>query len=137
MFRKIRSNRDPHDTLLKELRKEFRPYFEHPGNRISQFTRLYPRFLFAIMVIALAGSVVFSFMVFKRPAEVQKKTAVPMDPVGTGFSQIMAASTALQKTISLKKRVDSLAHLKNLNKADSLELSNDLDSLKAIRQPFK
>ncbi len=36
MFRKIHSNRDPNDTLITELRKEFSLYFEKASKTITQ-----------------------------------------------------------------------------------------------------
>jgi hypothetical protein len=137
MFKKIHSNRDPQDTVFSELRKEFRPYYESAGKRFNRMLKCFPRFWFGLMIVLLVFSLILSFIVCRRPTAKVQVVKASINPVTIGFGQIMAANAALQKTIMLKKRVDSLLHLKSLSRADSLELSGDIDSLSAIRQTIK
>jgi hypothetical protein len=66
MFKKIRSDRDPRDTVLSELRKEFRPYFEKAGNGLEGVARKYPKFLFVMMVSGIILSIILCFTVFRH-----------------------------------------------------------------------
>lgn len=135
MFRKIRSNRDPNDTVFSEIHKEFLPYFERAGTGVKAWMIRFPRIWFGVMVSLIALSLVLSFVVLHRGSNVTKKTViVPINPVSKGFSQIIAAGEALNRTIRLKRQVDSLSALKVLSQADSLQLSSDLDTLSDIRK---
>jgi len=134
MFKKIHSNRDPRDTLLGELRKEFKVYFDC----ISKFSKRIicnnPRTIFSLMIFLLLASVITSITFHSLFFQSGKKPTIPIaKPVNDGFSQILKTSAALKETIRLKQRVDCMTAKQNLTKADSIELLNDLDSLQHIR----
>ncbi len=137
MFKKIHSNRDPKDTVLTELRKEFAVYFGKAGDSGRSLVNLYPKFIFGTMIMLLLVSTGLSFTVFRRhepvPAKVPQRT---MKPVDDGFNAIWQAGSALKETIRLKKQVDSITAKKILTKTDSTALVNDLDRLRLINQPF-
>ena len=65
MFRKLHSNRDPRDTLLSEINKEFRPYIRKAGTGLKSIINSHPRFLFTMMVAGIVLSAVLSFTVFR------------------------------------------------------------------------
>lgn len=134
MFRKLHSNRDPQATVFKELRKEFRPYFDKAQGRLKRLAKNYPRFLFVMMVINIALSVILVLTVFKRKGDPPKHPAAnAATPLTNGFDRIREAGLALKTTIRLKHDIDSLTHLKTLSHADSAVLISDLDSLRRIR----
>lgn len=134
MFRKIHSNRDPDTTILKEVRKEFAPYFDKVQTGFRRIAQHYPRFLFVMMVINITLSVILVTTVFKRKGDPPKQKAVHLAaPLAGGFDRIRAAGDALRETIRLKHGIDSLTHLKSLSHTDSAALVNDLDSLRRIR----
>ena len=134
MFRKIHSNRDPRDTVFREIKKEFRPYFDKAGQGLKKTADRYPKFLFWMMVINISLSIILVRTVFRPKGEPKKAPVLKSaSPLSGGFDQIMRVGNALRVTISLKKQVDSLAHQKILSKADSAVLLKDLDSLQHIR----
>jgi hypothetical protein len=138
MWRKIRSNRDPRDTLYSELQKEFKPWFTKARRCFSAALSDYPRFFFSGMVILLLVSMVLSFTVFRYPENIaivpEKKHP---NVVEDGFSRIMQAAGQLKETLKLKTIVDSLAARKNLTQADSLMLDSALSRLQQIHQTSK
>jgi len=131
MFRKIHSNRDPADTVLSEIRNEFKIYFEKASVAITQKMQKRPRLLFAIMVISLFLYAGLSFTILrnKEPAD-KKAKSVKINVVSDGFNQISATANAIQQTIRLKRQIDSLSTKKMLSRQDSVILENDLDKLK-------
>jgi len=137
MFKKIHSNRDPRDSVLSELKKEFAVYFGKAGNCGRSLVNLYPKFIFGTMIILLLVSTGLSFTLFRKhepsPAKVPQHT---MKPVDDGFNAIWQAGSALKETIRLKREVDSITAKKILTKSDSTALVNDLDRLRLINQPF-
>ncbi|HVY75280.1 MAG TPA: hypothetical protein VG890_10645, partial [Puia sp.] len=64
MFRKIHSNRDPRDTLLSELKKEFSTYFIAGSNCFRSILQRNPRFTFGSMVFLMAASIVITLTLF-------------------------------------------------------------------------
>jgi len=134
MFRKIRSNRDPRDTLYSELKKEFSAYVEK-GNRFSKrLAAKYPRFLFGLMTALLLASAVLAVWLHPKMVPPEKSKARPQSEVlNSSFDHILAAGAALKTTIHLRRQVDSITTKKVLNKADSVTLVRDLDSLQHIR----
>ena len=138
MFRKIHSNRDPDTTVLKEVRKEFAPYFDKAQAGFRHMAQHYPRFLFVMMVINITLSAILVTTVFKRKGDPPKQKPVHLTaPLAGGFDRIRAAGDALRETIRLKRGIDSLTHLKSLSHSDSAALINDLDSLRRIRLTIK
>lgn len=133
MFRKIHSNRDPRDTLLSELRKEFSVYWLAVGASGKCLMARYPRSLFAAMSLLLLASIVFALFLHHPPPKPRSKQSVSAKPLDDGFSRIRAAGRALGETIRLKKRVDSLLAKPSLSSLDSSGLVRDLDSLRHIR----
>ena len=134
MFRKLHSNRDPRDTLLSEINKEFRPYIHKAGKGLTGIVNSHPRFLFAMMVINIVLSAVLSFTVFRHHAPPQKVVKPQANPVSTGFDQIMRTGEKLKRSIALKRQIDSLTAKKQLSAADSLALEKALDTIQKLNQ---
>jgi hypothetical protein len=134
MFRKLHSNRDPRDTLLSEINKEFRPYIRKAGTGLKSIINNHPRFLFAMMVINIVLSAVLSFTVMRHHGPPQKVIQPQANPVSAGFGQIMRTGEKLKRTIALKRQIDSLTTKKQLSAADSLALENALDTIQRFNQ---
>jgi len=134
MFRKIHSNRDPQATVFGELKKEFSPYVDKAQRGLKRIADAYPRFLFVMMVINITLSAILVMTVFKRKGDPPKqKTVNAAAPLSGGFDRIREAGLALKETIRLKRKIDSLTHLKTLSRTDSAALLSDLDSLRHIQ----
>lgn len=134
MFKKLRSNRDPRDTLFSELRKEFGVYADKLDQLSKGIAHRYPKFLFAAMVTLLIASVLLAVLLHKQPApkeyaKVKPETAVMND----GFDQLLSAGAVLRQTIQLRRRVDSISAKKVLSKTDSQTLIRALDSLQHMQ----
>jgi pyruvate/2-oxoglutarate dehydrogenase complex dihydrolipoamide acyltransferase (E2) component len=137
MFRKIHSNRDPRDTLLSELRNEFKSHFEGASKGITQKLEKKPKFTFGTMIVLMAFSGVLSFTVFRNKAPAEKiNKNVKVNAVSDGFSQILSASEAIKRALALKQQIDSLTAKKTLSKSDSEVLINDLDKLHQLNKPY-
>ena len=146
MFRKLHSNRDPRDTLLKEIKKEFSVYFGKAETGLSQFLRQYPKPAYAVMLALMAVSLILSFTVFRKHepahpdppagAAINKdaKPASVLSPVSGGFTQILQTTTALKQTVELKQQIDTLLSKRNLTAADSIRLAQSLDRLQHLQQ---
>ena len=134
MFRKLHSNRDPRDTLLSEINKEFRPYIHKAAKGLTGIVNSHPRFLFTMMVINIVLSVALSFTVFRQHAPPPKVVKPQANPVRTGFDQIMRTGEKLKRTIGLKRQIDSLTAKKRLSAADSLALEKALDTIQKLNQ---
>ena len=147
MFRKLHSNRDPRDTLLSEVKKEFGAHFEKAGHRFRGFTSRYPKILFGAMVTLMLISVGLSLTVFRyRPpavrhvsagAGIKKPPKSSLSPVTDGFGQILRIGDEIKETIALKTIVDSLSSKKSLTQQDSITLEKALDRLQQIKQQLK
>src|ERR1700744_764312 len=88
MFRKIHSNRDPQATLFREIRKEFKPYFDRAQSGFKRLAQHYPRFLFVMMVVNITLSIILVTTVFKRKGDPSKhKTVNAALPLSTGFDR--------------------------------------------------
>ncbi|MFS2185638.1 hypothetical protein ACCC92_03130 [Mucilaginibacter sp. Mucisp84] len=138
MWKKIRSNRDPADTLYSEIRKEFDPYFQMAGRSVHIILQKFPKGIFGLMVIMMILSMVLTFTVFRRPEPKTKPVArmVPR-PLHDGFDEILHAGAQLKETIRLKKIVDSITAKKQLNAGDSSSLVKALDTLQKIHPSLK
>ena len=134
MFRRIRSNRDPRDTLYSEFKKEFSVYADK-GSRLSQeLAAKYPRLLFCLMTALLLASAVLAVLLHPKMVPLEKAKAQPQSEVlNSGFDHILAAGAALKTTVHLRRQVDSITAKQVLNKSDSITLVRDLDSLQHIR----
>jgi hypothetical protein len=140
MFRKIHSNRDPRDTLYSEIKKEFRPYVNKAGGGLKSIADRYPKFLFWMMVINITLSVVLSFTVFRhkdKKAAANTRPALLVNPVNSGFDEILRTGAELKSTILLKRKIDSLSAKKILSKTDSLALDSALDMLQNTHNHLK
>jgi hypothetical protein len=134
MFRKLRSRRDPRDTLYSELRKEFRVYANKMSTVFEDLTLRYPRLLFAAMVILLLVSVSTAVFLHKKPAAQRPAHTRSEQPLfDTELSSVLAAGEALRQTIHLRRQIDSISHKKALTSADSMTLIRALDSLQHIQ----
>ena len=134
MFRKLHSNRDPRDTLLSEINKEFRPYIRKAGTGLKSIINSHPRFLFSMMVAGIVLSAVLSFSVFRQHAPLPKVVKPQPNPVSAGFDQIMRTGEKLKRSIALKRQIDSLTTKKQLSAADSLALEKALDTIQKLNQ---
>jgi hypothetical protein len=132
MFRKLHSNRDPRDTLFSELNKEFRPYFRKAGSGLKGMADSHPKFLFVMMVINIILSAILSFTVFRHKPAPVKVTPQTVNPVSSGFEQIMRTGERLKRTIALKHIIDSLTAKKQLSPNDSLTLEKALDQFQTL-----
>lgn len=138
MFRKIHSNRDPRDTIVSELQKEFGKYWEAASRAFLGAVNSRPRWTFACMVTLLLLSVSFSFFYYKRetkPARHVEKLKV--QPLNNGFDQILRAGEKLRATLRLKHVVDSITAKKTLTAKDSLTLDSALDRLQFLQKSLK
>jgi len=138
MFRKIRSNRDPRDTVFTELKREFSPHFSKARTGLKSAADNHSRFLFWMMVINLSLSAVLSFTVLRHPADTsKKKTPVKiLAPVSDGFGQAMQATRALSEMLHLKKAIDSLSGKNQLTAQDSATLEKALDRFQQLNKQF-
>jgi hypothetical protein len=135
MFRKIHSNRDPKDTLASELRKTFKPYIEQTSVTMTRKMKKHPKLLFALMLISMVISAGLSFTMLRNhdpAAQVQKPLVKPV--ITDGFDQISHTAAAIQKTIGLKNRIDSLSRKPSLTRQDSTTLEQDLDLLRQLQK---
>lgn len=137
MFKRIHSNRDPNDTIWKELHREFGIYFQKTGRSFGLICVNYPKLLFGLMIALLAGSAILSFTIFRSPATPAAKKVVltkqPARTIDDGFSQIMATGIALKHTLDLKKNVEAILAKGRLTHSDSTILENALDSLQQLQ----
>lgn len=135
MWKRIHSNRDPRDTLLSEIKKEFGTYFNSIANFFKQVLAGNPRFFYWTMVFLMAVSMVLSFTVFRHPEEFRqlapglKETVAP---VHEGFDQILEATAKIKETLRLKHLVDSITNRRSLTQADSTALDTALSQLQRI-----
>lgn len=138
MWKKIRSNRNPGDTLYSEVRKEFSPYFEKAGIGVKEILQKFPKGIFGLMVILMAASLVLTFTVFRHPEQkTMPVTKIIVRPLNDGFDQILRAGAQLKETIRLKKVVDCISAKKRLSASDSIALVQALDSLQKIHPSLK
>ena len=135
MWRKIHSNRDPGHTLWSALQTEFGLHLGKWNKRIALQMRRFPRQVFGSMVLLLTASLVLTFTVFSGSGPAKKNTATHSlaAPLGNGLERIIETGTRLEKTIRLKKLVDSIASKKVLDQKDSATLRRALDSLRNIQ----
>lgn len=138
MFRKIRSNRDPRDTVFTELKREFGPHFGKAKTGLRSAANNHPKFLFWMMVVNIGLSAVLSFTVFRHPEDPPKKnTPVKiLAPVSDGFGEAMRATQALSEMLRLKKAIDSLSGKKQLTAQDSVTLEKALDRFQQLNHQF-
>ena len=141
MFRKITSKRDPNISVWDALGTEFGAYFERAGSCFGSFCARRPRAIFGAMVSLLALSGALSFTIMRKPAAVPAAHAAQKQRTGKGdtgligdsFARILGTGAALQQTLSLKQRLESLLAKKQLSGADSIALEKALDSLQVLQ----
>lgn len=144
MFRKLHSNRDPRDTLLREIKKEFSVYFSKAESGITNYLKLYPKPAYGTMLVLMLVSVILSFTVFRHqkaaPSVVvrsvsQKQNKPPelLSPVSGGFGQILRTTATLKQTLELKQQIDTLLNKNLLTSADSIRLATALDQLQHLQ----
>jgi len=137
MFRKIRSDRDPRDTVLKELRKEFKPQVDIAAGILKKHAERNPKVLFYGMVLSIFISLVLSFFVFRKKKAVNKgDEKVISAPAIKSLDQIFETGRRISRAIALKKEIDSLSNLKKLTSLDSSKLESDLDRLQELTKSF-
>ena|ERR1700744_1171581 len=138
MFRKIRSNRDPRDTVFTELRREFRPFVDKVNHGAKQTAIRYPKVLFWFMVINLALSTILSFTVFRNRQEetTAKKPVKIITPLSSGIGQIMQAGEGIREMMRLHRQIDSLSAKKQLAPADSVFLDSALTRFNQLNKQF-
>ena len=138
MFRKIRSNRDPRDTVYTELKREFAPHFGKSITQLKSAAGSHPKFIFWMMVINIVLSAILSFTVFRHPDDParRKQPVRIMAPVSDGLGQVMQAGQALSEMLRLKKAIDSLSAKKQLTAPDSVTLEQALDRFQQLNKQF-
>ncbi|SDF69736.1 hypothetical protein SAMN05216464_1258 [Mucilaginibacter pineti] len=145
MFRKLHSNRDPRDTLFRELKKEFSVYFGKAESGITASLRRYPKQAYGAMVVLMLVSLVLSFTIFRHrepavsvtPAITSVQPGKPtemLSPVSSGFGQILRTTFTLRQTLELKQQIDTLLTKRSLTAADSTRLATALDRLQHLQQ---
>lgn len=132
MWPKIHSNRDPRDTLLTELRKEFSAYYQLAGDWGIRLLKSHSRIAFYAMIALLLVSLVLSFTVFRHREKVALVTPRAMTTISDGFGQIMQTTGKIREIVVLKRQVDSLSARKNMSAADSSHLIVALDRLQQL-----
>ncbi len=141
MFRKLHSNRDPRDTLLKEIRKEFSVYFGKAESGIKSILQQYPKHVYGAMLVLMLLSLVLSFTVFRNLDPVPKPSIAgkdrPLSPVSGGFDQILQTTSGLKQTLELKQQIDTLLSKGILTKADSIQLAVSLEKLQHLQQSLQ
>lgn len=141
MFRKITSKRDPNISFWDALGTEFGAYFERAGACLGDLFARRPRTIFWAMVSLLALSAALSFTCFRKPATAPAALAAQKQPAGQGntgligdsFARILGTGAALQQTLSLKQRLETLLAKDKLSHADSAALEKALDSLQVLQ----
>jgi len=138
MFKKIRSNRDPRDTVYSEIKKEFAPYLDKAKSRAGDFSERNAKTIFWLMAASLLLSGVLTLTVFKSRVRQVKmpRPVIAAAPVSTGFQQIMDAGEAIRQMLALRKMIDSLAAKKQLTGADSARLDKALDRFQELNHKF-
>jgi hypothetical protein len=134
MWKRIRSNRDPRDTLFIELGKEFKPYVNSFEQLIKAFVSRKPKWVLWSMVILLTASAILSFTVFREHDQQRNKPNERSKQVSSGFNEILLTTQKLRNTSALKQVIDSLSAKKNLTMADSAKLNSALDSLATLQK---
>ncbi|MGP2550155.1 hypothetical protein [Mucilaginibacter rubeus] len=136
MLRRIRSNRDPRDTLYSELRREFGTYFQAGEVAVKRLSVAYPKFLFSCMIVLIILSFLLSFTLFRHSSE--KKVHQPVTRgVQQGFDRITGIATSIRQALELRRVVDSLSAKKQLTPTDSVLLDSTLDRLSRLKQSLK
>lgn len=137
MWKKIRSNRNPNDTLFSELRKEFKPYLDRAADTFRSFARRKPKWIYGSMVFLLTVSAALSFTRSSLPGAQPVKPVKGLFSPPSGFDAIISTSMKIDKVIRLKQLIDSITTKGELSNADSLRLNNALDSLEVIQRTLK
>jgi hypothetical protein len=136
MFRKLHSNRNPQDTILSELKREFAGHIAKSSVKIIRMLQRKPFFAFSGMVVLLILSAAISFTIARNKTEaITKRTRV--NAVSDGFRQMLSISRSIRQTLSLRHEIDSLSAKAALTKTDSQTLVKDLDKLQQLNKPFK
>lgn len=134
MLKRIRSDRDPRDTLFSEIRKEFGRYFRSAERIFQRKAEKSPGIFFGLMTGLMFLSMILSFTVFRRK---EKPGPIPLNKVVTpaldGFSKIMETSGQIRETMACKKLIDSITSKNKLTRTDSLSLDSALDRLRRVR----
>jgi len=147
MFKKLHSNRDPKDTLLSEIKKEFGIYLSKIETALISFINRNPKPLFNTMIVLILVSIVLSFTVFRvreskssysKPdtghiAPEQKAKVLASD----GFDKILRTGAALKETISLKQQIEIITSKNQLSAEDSAHLEKALDRLDELNKSLK
>lgn len=141
MFRKIRSNSAPDRTVSVELYHEFRPYLVLLRRRLVWLLKAYPRQVFALMVILVIFSVLYSFDLLSLNNKKEVKVVVlsngersskPSYSINDGLSKISTTGAKLRKTLEIRKQVDSVLNKGRLSRLDSVFLEAKLEELRKL-----
>jgi hypothetical protein len=138
MFKRIRSKRDPRDTVYSELKKEFSPYMLKAKQSAGAFATKNTRPLFWLMVACLILSALLALTVFKSDGKRVRlpKPVLATGPVGNSFRQIIATGDAIKEMLALQKMIDSLDRKKQLTGIDSARLDSALDKFQQLNHKF-
>lgn len=147
MFKKIHSNRDPKDTLLSEIKKEFGPYFKKVEDQFVSIIKRNPKVIFLVMLVVIFTSIILSFTVFRNTGgtkeipnesiQLPHSKAQVHDLATGGFDQILRAGGALKETIKLKQEIEVVIAKKDLTAEDSVFLEKALIRLEQLNKSLK
>lgn len=131
MFRKIHSNRKPGDTLWSSLAEEFSVYLNQFKIRFQSILKAYPKQAFALMVLLIVGSFLFTVIPWKTgsPKAAANHSGIGARPVQNSLSQILSHADALRESIRLKEEITAVLAKDSLNGADSIHLEKAIDRL--------
>lgn len=128
MFRKIHSKRDPRDTLLVALQREFAGQFEKFNARFLRFTGCYPRLIFAVMVLLLSLSVACSLLFDRPEPRVPDVIAFPaVQSSLSGLGRVMQKAESVRESLRIREEANALLAQDSLSRADSLRLARAID----------
>ena len=133
MWKRLHSNRNPQDTLWREIKREFGGHFAGIQGAIFTFVNQHPRACYAFMSGSLLVSLLLSFTLFQHPPDLHQKEFSAAFPLNKGINQVVTTAEKLKRTLLLKHLVDSLSSKKILCGADSLLLDSALTQLERIR----
>jgi hypothetical protein len=127
MFKKLRSEREPGQTVLRGIKDEFSVYFYKAETTMTAFLKRYPKPAFYIMLATLLGSVIINFFFHIKPPG--KQTALP----AASLNSLRNSAGAFSQAMQIKAQVNQLLRKPALSHTDSLNLNQALDSLQKIK----
>ncbi len=132
MWKRIRSERDPRDTIFSELRKAFGCQLDEWSERAKQHLSERPRATFLIMAMTLILSFPISIFLLHETPPQQNASKRLTRPTPNSIGQLWRTTGQLAEAIQLKAQIDSICAKKVLTPADSVTLIKALDQLQHL-----